>query len=159
MRKKKRVTHQALNYPHDPPPQKPRPQYPGGHGFHLGAADARPRSGGKPRNSCPPETLGPASPKLCVNTIGYQCGPAGSLASWPGPPFPPPRSRPPRPLQAPSLVGVASSSCRLHGHPDQPSAFPNATALTPPGKCLGHGYLLVGNLWGIRSTGGEVLDE
>ncbi|KAJ8434806.1 LOW QUALITY PROTEIN: hypothetical protein Cgig2_033528 [Carnegiea gigantea] len=29
-RKKKGVTHQALHHPHDPPPQKLRPQYPGG---------------------------------------------------------------------------------------------------------------------------------
>ncbi|KAJ8440093.1 hypothetical protein Cgig2_025292 [Carnegiea gigantea] len=88
-------------------------------------ADARPRSGGKPRNSCPPEILGPASPRPCVNTLEYQSGPGGSLAPWLGPPFPSPWPHQPQPSQAPPLVGVASFSCRLHGHPNQPSAFPN----------------------------------
>ncbi|KAJ8425383.1 hypothetical protein Cgig2_011767 [Carnegiea gigantea] len=44
-------------------------------------ADARLRSGGKPQNSCPPETLEPASRRPCVNS------------PWPGPPFLPPRPR------------------------------------------------------------------
>ncbi|KAJ8438964.1 LOW QUALITY PROTEIN: hypothetical protein Cgig2_018875 [Carnegiea gigantea] len=48
--------------------------------FIFGPLDARPHNGGKPQNSCPPETLGPASSRPCVNTLGYQRGPAGSLA-------------------------------------------------------------------------------
>ncbi|KAJ8425395.1 hypothetical protein Cgig2_021784 [Carnegiea gigantea] len=78
------------------------------------------------RNSCPRETLGPASPRPCVNTLGYQHGPAGSLTPWPSPHFLPPRLHQPRPSQAPPSTGTARSSCRLHGHLDQPSAFPNA---------------------------------
>ncbi|KAJ8431368.1 hypothetical protein Cgig2_002949 [Carnegiea gigantea] len=98
-------------------------------------ADARPCSRGKPRNSCPPEILGPMSPKPYINTLGYQCSPTDSLAPWLEPPFPAPQPHQPRPSQAPPLVGVASSSCRLHGHPDQPSAFPNtagADRSSPP---------------------------
>ncbi|KAJ8446514.1 LOW QUALITY PROTEIN: hypothetical protein Cgig2_027476 [Carnegiea gigantea] len=116
---------------------------------------------GEPRNSYPPKTLGPASPKPCVNTLGYQCGPAGSLAPSPGPPFLPLWLRHPQPSQAPPLAGAASFSCRLHGRPDQPSAFPNAAGtdippqLSIPNKYLGHGYLLLGDLWGIQSTRGD----
>ncbi|KAJ8445627.1 LOW QUALITY PROTEIN: hypothetical protein Cgig2_018568 [Carnegiea gigantea] len=75
--------------------------------------------------------------------LAYQHVPAGSLVSWPGPPFTPPRLHQPRPSQVPPLAGAASPSFRLPGRPDQPLGFPNvagtdlsnlqhsAAALTP----------------------------
>ncbi|KAJ8441770.1 LOW QUALITY PROTEIN: hypothetical protein Cgig2_009016 [Carnegiea gigantea] len=96
-----------------------RPTLHRSHGPHRRPTDAHPHSGGRPRNSCPPEMLGPASPGLYVNTRGYWRHLTGSLAPWPGPPQL-------RPLPAPPLVGAATPSFRLHGRPDQPSAFPSA---------------------------------
>ncbi|KAJ8435716.1 LOW QUALITY PROTEIN: hypothetical protein Cgig2_002673 [Carnegiea gigantea] len=96
-----------------------------------------------------------------------ECGPAGTLAPRPGPPFPAPRPHQSRPSQAAPLASTISSFFRFPRRLDQPSAFPNAavtspsklrhsaTALTTPGECLGHCYLLLGDLWGIRSTGGS----
>ncbi|KAJ8426092.1 LOW QUALITY PROTEIN: hypothetical protein Cgig2_006573 [Carnegiea gigantea] len=57
------------------PTPRPSPEggvnpLPRGHGLHLSPTDARPHRGGKPQNSCPPETLELPSPRLCVNTLG-----------------------------------------------------------------------------------------
>ncbi|KAJ8436970.1 hypothetical protein Cgig2_012257 [Carnegiea gigantea] len=41
-----------------------------GHDLHLRPADARPRSGAKPQNSCFPENLRPELPRPCVDTRG-----------------------------------------------------------------------------------------
>ncbi|KAJ8433991.1 LOW QUALITY PROTEIN: hypothetical protein Cgig2_012684 [Carnegiea gigantea] len=61
----------------------------------------------------------------------HKRGPAGSLAPWPMPPFPPPWPHQPRPSQAPPLAGAVSPCFRLPGRPDQPSAFPNYRATGP----------------------------
>ncbi|KAJ8449166.1 hypothetical protein Cgig2_027168 [Carnegiea gigantea] len=82
-----------------------------GHDPYRRPTNAHLRSGGRPQSNYPPETLGPQSPGLCANTRGYQRGLAGSLASWPGPHHL-------RPSLAPPLAGAATTSFRLHEHPD-----------------------------------------
>ncbi|KAJ8430913.1 LOW QUALITY PROTEIN: hypothetical protein Cgig2_015395 [Carnegiea gigantea] len=83
----KGVTHRALHYPHNPPPQKPRPQHPGGW-LPVPCALTLARRRDKlhvlrvtafifvplmlvhiveASNSCPPETLGLASPRPYLN--------------------------------------------------------------------------------------------
>ncbi|KAJ8424043.1 LOW QUALITY PROTEIN: hypothetical protein Cgig2_023228 [Carnegiea gigantea] len=141
--KRRGATYRALHYPHAPSPQKPRPQHLRGCGLILCVftsagtmdklhilrpPDARPHSGGKPENSYLPETLGPTSPRLCLNTRGYQRGPAGNLAPWPGPPFPPPRPHQPRPLQAPTLAGIPSQLS------PPPERMPQPLLLSPQGS-------------------------
>ncbi|KAJ8420762.1 hypothetical protein Cgig2_030938 [Carnegiea gigantea] len=155
-RTKRGVTRRALHYPHDLPSQKPWPQHPGGwwphplrprphphrkegqtphpqgHGLHLQPNDAHPRSGGKPQNSCPPETLGPASLRPCVDTRGYQRSPTVALEVL--------------------LFGFTGDQIGLQlfltplvpsNKPLQSSTFRRGSH--PPGECLGHCYFFLGS--------------
>ncbi|KAJ8427574.1 hypothetical protein Cgig2_021719 [Carnegiea gigantea] len=90
-------------------------------------AGARRRSGGRPRNSYPPEVLGPAPPRPCTDTLRYQHGPADSLTPQFEPLFQPPQSPQPWPLKAPPPASIAGLSSRPLGRLFQPSAFPRAT--------------------------------
>ncbi|KAJ8448914.1 hypothetical protein Cgig2_030770 [Carnegiea gigantea] len=165
---KRGVTHRVLHYPHDPPPQKPWPQHPLGWLPHPLCPSPSPEGGINstslgPQNSCPPKTLGLASPRTCISTLKYQHGPAGSLAPWLRAPFPPPRPHQPWPSQAPPLTGAASPSFRLLGCLDQLRFFPTPLiprnkllqssafrrSSHPPDECLFHCYLLLNDLWRI----------
>ncbi|KAJ8438016.1 hypothetical protein Cgig2_029997 [Carnegiea gigantea] len=95
-------------------------------------ADARLYSGGRPRNSYPPEIPEPASPRPCANTPRYRHGPADSLAPWLEPPFQPLRSLLPWPLRAHLLAGTTGLSSQPLGHPDQPLAFPSVAGAGLP---------------------------
>ncbi|KAJ8445590.1 LOW QUALITY PROTEIN: hypothetical protein Cgig2_018531 [Carnegiea gigantea] len=115
-RKKRGVTRQALYYPGDTLPQKPRPRHLRGHDHRPRPTGARLHSGGRPRSNYPPEIPEPASSGLCANTPTYRHGlPLRTPQPWP--------------LRVPPLAGGPL------GRPDQPSAFPSAAStrsLAPP---------------------------
>ncbi|KAJ8423699.1 hypothetical protein Cgig2_003383 [Carnegiea gigantea] len=124
--KKRRVTRQALHYPHNPPPQKPRPRHLRG-GINSTSLGSRPSFSARWRSSTyyPLKIPEPVSSRLCVNTPRYRHNPTDSLAPWPAPPFQPRRPLHPWPVL----------SFRPLGRPDQPSTFPSAAgtgSLAPP---------------------------
>ncbi|KAJ8428723.1 LOW QUALITY PROTEIN: hypothetical protein Cgig2_019211 [Carnegiea gigantea] len=91
----------------------PAPSPSSGAGINSNSSGSRPSSlacwrsstGGRPRNSYPPEIPEPTSLRPCTNTPRCQHDPANSLASWFEPPFQPPRSLQPQPSQVPPLAG------------------------------------------------------
>ncbi|KAJ8447439.1 LOW QUALITY PROTEIN: hypothetical protein Cgig2_019433 [Carnegiea gigantea] len=117
-----------------------------GHDPHRRPADARPRSGGKLRNSYPPGNHCPGSPGPCVGTRGCRYGLAGLLLSL-GCINPGLRQRLLQLTLQPLLLGLTGIqiSPQLLATPLPPPS--------PPSEDLSHGYLLLGYLRGIRCSG------
>ncbi|KAJ8429183.1 LOW QUALITY PROTEIN: hypothetical protein Cgig2_028756 [Carnegiea gigantea] len=81
--------------------------------------------GGRPRSSCPPETLGPTSPRPCVNTLM--------------PPSRPPQLPPPWPLKVLPPTGVTGLSYRPLRHLVPPLTFPSTAGTGLPRSTLHRG--------------------
>ncbi|KAJ8428105.1 LOW QUALITY PROTEIN: hypothetical protein Cgig2_025447 [Carnegiea gigantea] len=167
----KGVTHRALRYPHAPIPLKSWPRHLEGLWPHPHIFTLTKRRNklhllkvtaliGSPLAfihivevslKIAPETLGPASPGLCINTRGYRRGPVALLLG-PGP-------YQLRPSQMPSPTGTATPFFSFTGVQISPKLFPTLLYSAfrhgphPSGEYLLHHHFL-----SVTLGGSEVLE-